>query len=242
LGHRLLLVDGDLALANASMVLGQMPQRGIEDVLEGTCSLQEAAATVDNGLTVLSAGGDRMRFASQPAKHVGRLLHHFRNWSCDADLLMLDTASGAAEDVMCWALAADDLVLVTTPEPTALTDAYILTKVLLESGFAGRIGVVVNMAGSLESRRIFDSFQHMLYSSCEVDPVLLGNIPQDPEASRAVRMSTPVLQLNPNSPASRAIRETAQSLINWSSPGGQPSLTHAVGAWARRLMRWQVQT
>jgi len=235
MGYNVLLLDGDLAMANAAILLGERPHHGLEDVARGTCSLDEAALRVDERLTVLTSGADRAALAARSGRVVGRLLHHFRYWKHPVDFLVIDTAAGAAEDVVHWALAAGELAVVVTPEPTSITDAYMLCEVIRRAGFEGDVGVVVNMAGSLEGSQVFNSFSRMLDTYLGMEPTYLGNVPPDREVTRAIRTHRPVLRQSPGSAASRRLVAIARTMADWRE--GKHTLLEALGAWARRLTR-----
>jgi flagellar biosynthesis protein FlhG len=240
MGYETLLLDGDLTLANASILLGQLPEFGLEDVARGSCSLAQATTKVETRLRLITSGQERTYFAPSPGKFVGRLLHHFRSWDQDTDFVIIDTAAGAAEDVVLWALAANELIVIITPEPTSMTDAYLLCKVLQRTGFEGRIGVVVNMAASLESRQVFGAFSRLLSKYLDVEAVLLGNLPQDSAVPRAVRTQRPILRSSPGSPASRSLLKLSQSIVEWNPAKAYSSVPEVIGAWIRRLVRFEL--
>jgi len=129
-GARVLLVDLDLGLANLNVMLRLAPRRTIEDALAGTCSLAECVVIGPAGVHVLPAGSGSAAMGRPDAERHERLLTGVAELARDYDLVVGDSAAGIGPDVLAAASRADLVLVVTTPDPTALTDAYGLVKAL----------------------------------------------------------------------------------------------------------------
>lgn len=128
LGRRVLLLDGDLGLANLAILFNQAPKRTLEDALAGRCSMQDVVLVVNEGLAVLPAAAGVARLAELPDDERRPLLGDIARLGTEYDLLLIDTGAGIGATVQDLVALADRVFLVTTQEPTALSDAYGLLK------------------------------------------------------------------------------------------------------------------
>lgn len=218
-GVRTILADADFGLANADILLGISPRRNITEVLNERASVEDLLVDGPDGLRVLCGisgffqQGELCEFsAAQCLRAVERLTS-----ICDA--LLVDCGSGVTDSVATFALTCDRLVLVTTPEPTAMADAYGLLKILHNRGFRGPVGLVVNMAfsrkdGADAARRLQHVSEQFLGRSLD----LLGSVPHDRHVVSAVRERTPLTVRYPSCPASISIDEISTRLAPFRGP------------------------
>jgi flagellar biosynthesis protein FlhG len=213
-GRRVLLVDGDLSMANVDLLLGVSPRLHLGDVVFGRASLEEIVLTTSDGVRLLPAGSGVEELADLDDFRRGTLLRELARLESEADLLVLDTGSGVSRQSMHFARAADQVLIVTTPEPTAFTDAYATLKILGRGRLAGRPGLIVNMAASAEEgveteRRIREVAERFL----RIRPQYFGHVLLDSAVGQAVRQQRPLLQAFPGSPASACIERLAERLL-----------------------------
>jgi flagellar biosynthesis protein FlhG len=209
LGYRCLILDLDWGLANVDVALGLAPARHVGDVLAGECSLEEAViehqglAILPNGcgredLTHLDA---RLRIALLEAAMAARL-HH--------DFVIADTHPGIGALTVDVLRRAGATLIVSTPEPTALTDTYALFKVLSQTEMQGPAGLIVNQAGSsgqaYETARHLDSVAQRFLGQ---GIAYWGHIPQDHAVPRSVRQQRAVMAAAPRSVAAHSVRQIA---------------------------------
>jgi flagellar biosynthesis protein FlhG len=213
LGRQVILFDADLGLANADVLLGLQPRYNLTHFFQGARSLQEIMVEGPLGLKVIPSGSGISQLADLGAQDRERVLSHFALIEDQADFLLVDTGAGISRNVTSFARAADEVIVVTTPEPTARLDAYGLIKVLAAEGYAGRMQVVVNMAESSAEGEEVGRLMETLASRFLNAPVeMLGSIPRDRAVQKSVRAQKPFLLEYPDSPAARSVLAIAGKL------------------------------
>jgi flagellar biosynthesis protein FlhG len=217
LGARVVLFDGDLAQANLDLMLGATPRWDLGHVLRGERTLEQIAIEVAPRVTLVpSASGDRDLADLDEVRREG-LYRELSRLAADADLVLIDTASGASRLTTAFARAASELVVITTPEPTAYADAYGLLKVLVGQGLATVPHVLVNRAPSVEeAEEVAHNLAGLTRRFLSRNIRALGAVPEDAKAGEAVRRQQPLVQAFPKSPAALALRTLAGRL--WASP------------------------
>ena len=227
-GERVLLLDADLGLSNAGIHLGLESAGDLEGVLAGASSIADAVVPVLGGiaarggfdLLAAPAGSGALANASETmAKKLVAQLRAAKSY----DRILLDLAAGVERATMAFAALSDDAVLVLTPDPASLTDAYAFAKLYLrETG--GRVPLVlVNMASSeAEARRTGESLAATCRAFLKVVPGSLGSIPRDAHALQSVRRQAQLLTLHPQSPAALAVVSAARKLHARIGPGLAP--------------------
>ncbi|HEX4949839.1 MAG TPA: MinD/ParA family protein [Blastocatellia bacterium] len=213
LGHRVTLLDADLALANADVLLGLTPKFHLGHVLTGQRTLQEVQIEVTDGLRLIPGGSGVAELASLSLEQQARLLAELRALETDSDFMIIDTAAGIAGNVIGILKAVSEVIIVTTPDPTALVDAYATIKLMHQSATDTAIRVVVNDVVELgDADRVFKQLRTTTARFLNRDIEYLGTIPHDAELIEAVREQRPVVQYAPDTPASRALRLIARHL------------------------------
>jgi flagellar biosynthesis protein FlhG len=216
-GARVLLVDADLAQANLDLLLGLHPRFDLQHVLAGTKTLDEIVIEGPYGVKLVPAASGAPELAELDDYRRECLLRGLGQLDDEADLILLDTASGTSPQVIAFCLAADDVLVLTTPEMPAFSDAYALIKLLHQRGLSGALRLVVNMARDPEEaeetahriRLVARRFLNLL-------PDPWGFVPFDAAVARAVRLQEPVVTAFPSSPAAAAYRAVAAQL--WDVP------------------------
>jgi len=217
LGARVILFDGDLAQANLDLLLGLSPRWDLGHVLRGEKTLDQIVVEGPHGVQLVpAASGDRDLADLDDFRREG-LYRELSRLSADADLVIVDTASGASHLTSSFARAASELVVVTTPEPTSYSDAYGLLKVLVAQGLTGTPNVLVNRAPSVEeAEEVAHDLASLTRRFLDRNINSLGAVPDDPAVGQAVRRRRPVVEAAPNSPAALAFRTLAGRL--WACP------------------------
>lgn len=213
LNRRVSLLDADLALANADVLVGVNPQFNLGHVLEGERSLKDVVLEINRGVRLIPGGSGVEELANLSSDAHRRLVAELRAMEHASDFMLIDTPAGVAANVMGVLRAANEVVIVTTPDPTALVDAYATIKVLHSYSPTKPIWVVVNdVVGIGDAENIFNQLRKAAASFLKHDVEHLGSIPRDPELAVAVREQKPVVEYAPNAPASRALRLIAKHL------------------------------
>ncbi|MHC4521710.1 MAG: AAA family ATPase, partial [Planctomycetota bacterium] len=143
---RVLLLDADISLGNLDLVMNVRPRYNISHVLSGYKRLEDIIQSGPNGLRIICGASGLDRLAEISEHEQRRLIQHLSGLQNETDVILVDTAAGIASSVVSFCLAADQVLVVTTPEAPAMTDAYGMIKVLVRKGYTGPISVVVNMA------------------------------------------------------------------------------------------------
>jgi flagellar biosynthesis protein FlhG len=217
LGRRVLLMDGDLGLANLALLFNQAPRRTVEDALAGRCLLEDVVVPVRDNLALLPAGAGVARMADLPDHDRRPLLGEIARLGAEHDLLLIDTGAGIGSTVQDLVSLADRAFLVTTHEPTALSDAYGLLKAVRRGPAPGgpRIEVVVNMAQShVQARETHTRLLRLTERFLAFAPGLAAVIPRDEAVGQAIVRQEPLTRIYPYAQATRAIAALARQLVD----------------------------
>lgn len=219
-GRSVLLLDGDLGLANVDVVLGLTPRGTLEQVLQGTRRLEEIVLRSSDGVSVIPAASGVARMANLPQQELAAIVQAFSSLPGSYDALLIDTAAGLGDSVLAFCQAAQHQLLVIRNEPTSLTDAYALIKTLSQERKVRRFRVLVNMArAGSEPQLLFKRLQRVTERFLDVVLDYAGEIPDDESVARAVRARRSVLAASPGAPAARAYRQLAAAVQDWPAPG-----------------------
>lgn len=219
-GHKTLLMDADLGLANVDVLLGLSPAYTLADLVDGRCTLEELLVPGPDGLLVAPAASGIKRMVELHASERLGLVQVFAELPYELDTMLVDTAAGIDASVLTFCQAAQDILMVVCDEPASMTDAYALIKLLVRQHGVERIHIVANrIEHPAEGYRLY---QKML-SVCDrfLGGVVLnhlGSIPQDEWMVRAVRQRQPVVKAYPGSPSARAIFDMARTIARWGAP------------------------
>ncbi len=234
-GHRVLVIDADLGLANVEIAMGIKPERHIGDLFDGTAEIGDILAKGPAGVRVLSAGSGVQYLSQLDDGQKLRLMTAFDQVEDEFDTVIIDAGAGIGDNVLFFAGAAQEAILVVNSEPTSLTDAYATVKVLCQQAGVKNFAVVVNPVPS--QKVATDVFQKLTtvtsrFLNCNVR--LAGYIPRDENLHRAVMMQRPLIEAFPASPASRAMKQVVHVLLNGAPP---PSVDGGMKFMWQRLFR-----
>jgi len=222
-GQRVLVLDADLGLANLDVVLNLHPKITLHDVFTGKARLEEAVLAAPGGFSVLLAGSGLVEYSRLTPEVREQLMTIIATLAPRYDRILLDTGAGISEVVLYAISLADDVLVVATPEPTSMTDAYATIKVLATQHQREHIGLVVNQTGRPGEGRairgqlqlVIDRFVTPLMppgsSALKLD--LLGEIPMDGSVREAVQRRQLLLETWPGSAAAKAIGAIATKLL-----------------------------
>ncbi len=212
-GKRVVVIDADLGLANLDTLLGLHPHATLRQVLRGECAIKDVLVEGPAGIRIVPASSGYEDLTQLSDGQRLTLLDQVDSLDGDFDVLLIDTGAGISANVLFFATAAQETLVVLTPEPTALTDAYALIKVLSTRYAEHSFAVLVNMARSeLEARKTFTQLTRVAERFLQVSLRYAGYVPWDSEVPEAVRRQQPVIELAPATPATRAIDGLAERL------------------------------
>jgi len=235
-GLRIGILDGDLGLANVDLVLGITPEYNLSHVLYGQKRLEEIAMSGPEGVSVFAGGSGVAELANLSQWRLQRFVQSVGALDQQFDVLLVDTGAGISRTVMSFLLACDEVIVVTTPELTAITDAYGVIKLLVTENPSAVIRLVVNMAkGEAEAEKVLHSLQGVLnqFLNASVSLQLLGHIPQDAAVSRAIQEQSPLVIAYPSSKAALSIDAIASRLVN----GAPVRENVGIGGFFQRIAR-----
>ena len=218
-GRKVLLLDGDLGLANVDVLLGLTPSCTLEQVLSGQRSLEEVILKTRAGVAVVPAASGVARMAKLPLTEHAAIVRAFSTLPGEYDTLIVDTAPGISESVLTFAGSAQHQLFVLRNEPASLTDAYALIKVLSREHRVRHFRVLVNQARSgSDPQALFKRLQRVTDRFLEVVLDYAGEIPDDENVAKAVRAQKTVVEAYPGGATARAYKRLAQSAQGWSAP------------------------
>ncbi|GAL08746.1 flagellar synthesis regulator FleN [Photobacterium aphoticum] len=223
-GKRVMVLDADLGLANVDVMLGLRATRNLAHVLAGVCDLKDIIVEGPYGVKIVPASSGTQNMAElTAAQHMG-LIRAFSTLEDDIDVLLVDTAAGISDMVLSFSRAAQDVLVVVCDEPTSITDAYALIKILSREYDVQRFKIVANMVRSYrEGRDLFAKLTRVTERFLQANLELVACIPLDDSVRQSVKRQRVVVEAFPRSPAALAMTALASKAVTWpvpSSPGG----------------------
>lgn len=216
--RRVMVLDGDLGLANINLMFGIQAEATLRHVVRGTHALTDVVIDGPAGLKIIPGSSgfvDMTRLSAQ--EHAG-IVHAFGELERDIEVLLVDTASGISDCVLQFAGAAHYPLVVVRDEPASVTDAYAIIKLLAKERGAKEIAVVTNQTRHEHGRALFARLERTVNRFLPVALTHVGNIPHDDRLARSVKRQQPVVAAFPRSPAALALKRLAERVDAWSTP------------------------
>ena len=229
-GIRVLVVDGDLGLANVDLLLGVAPQYDLQDVILGQRSVRDVVFEGPDGIHVLPASSGVEELANLDEFRTECLIRSLGELEDDVDLILIDSPSGIGKNAISMVQVADQILVVTTPEPTSFSDAYAMIKVLSRRPLRCVPSLLVNQADSDDealsvARRVRTVAKRFL----NLDIEYWGCVLADESVSKSVQRQEPFLSTYPYSPAASCIYSLARRVLGQEAkPPAPPSGPYAV--------------
>ncbi|MBX2808522.1 MAG: MinD/ParA family protein [Cellvibrionaceae bacterium] len=222
--RRVVLMDADLGLANIDVLLGIKPTKTIADVLSGECDLRDILVQGPSGIRIVPAASGVQQMSTLTPQQHGALIHGFSVLSEQLDVLVIDTAAGISDTVINFVCAAQEVVIVVLDEPSSVTDAYALIKLLNKEYNIQRVRVIANMVrNAKEGQVLFKKLSLVCERFLDISMQYVGAVPIDENVRKAVQKQKALLEYAPQSKASQAMRQLATKVNSWpitSSPSG----------------------
>lgn len=219
MGKRVIVLDADFGLANIEVMLGIRPQYNLADLMFRGKSLSEIITKGPEDIGFISGGSGIQELARMTKEQVMYLTQKLVELDSMADVIIVDTGAGIADNVLEFVTASSEVLLVATPEPTSITDAYALLKALNKrAGFKREntsIKMISNRVNSeAEGRNLYEKMSVVVDKFLNIQPEFLGMIPQDDLISKAVMIQKPITVAYPNSAAAKALMAIAAKLYD----------------------------
>jgi flagellar biosynthesis protein FlhG len=214
LGKKVLIIDADLGLANVDVVLGISPPYNLNHFFSGECTLAEIMVEGPHGVKVLPAGSGVQQFTHLDGQLKMRLIDALDTLDEHFDVVLIDTEAGISDNVTYFNVAAQDILIVTTPEPTAITDAYALMKLLSTQYHQKRFLLAVNsIRNANEGLDVFEKLTMVSGRYLDIFIDYVGGIPFDRKMHDSVRQQQVIVDLYPDNKAARAFVELTEALL-----------------------------
>ncbi len=234
-GARVLCIDADLGLANMDIVMGVAPTYTVTELVRGEVEIADVLVETQENVWLLPGASGRYDIANLADQERRDLFAAVDTLDDRFDAVVVDTGAGIGSNAVGFAAAAKDIIVVVTPEPTSVADAYGMIKVLCTRCAVRRVKILTSMVGSTsEGEQVFRRLSSLAERFLNVSLDYLGGIPRDPALGRAVMRGEPVLLAYPDSPAARAMNSIAGKLWN---PQETDDRQGAIRLFWRKLLR-----
>ena len=218
LGKKIVVLDADFGLANLDVLLGLTPRYHLGHVLFGNKTLTEIMVQGPQGIRIIPASSGLQRMSELTSAQRNHLIESFTHLDSDTDYFIIDTAAGISRNVIHFLLAAQEVIVVSAPEPTAIVDAYAVIKIILAEDHKKPIQVLINsVERSEDAQEVFCQINSVVkrFLNREVD--YLGHIERDSHVPQAVRSQMVVSHRFPNAASSRSFRSLARRIAQQGS-------------------------
>ncbi len=214
LGQKVLIIDADLGLANVEFVLGLTPKYNLLNLLDGGYHINDVVMDGPRGIKFMSGGSGIYQLANLSDAQIQKVINQvvlFDRW---ANVILIDTGAGLHRNVLNFVMAADEVIIITTPEPTAIADAYAMMKAYAAHHGRAPLRLVVNRVLEMdEGQTVVDKLGKVSQRFLGVGVTSLGFVYEDPNVLKAVKSQVPVIVAHPESIAARCIDHIAQRLL-----------------------------
>jgi flagellar biosynthesis protein FlhG len=213
LGKKIVVLDADFGLANIDVLLGLTPRYHLGHVLFGSKTLSEIMVQGPKGIRIIPASSGLQRMSELTLVQRNHMVTCFADLDSDTDFLIIDTAAGISRNVIHFLLSAQEVIVVSAPEPTAIVDAYAVIKIILAEDYKKPVRILINSVEHAEDAlEVFCQINSVVkrFLNREID--YLGHIERDSHIPQAVRSQMVVTHRFPNAPASRCFRELARRI------------------------------
>ena len=214
-GKRIIVIDADLGLGNLDIMMNMSSQYNLSHVIAEQKSLEQIIRIGPAGVEVICGGSGLEDMANLTPFQHHRLICEFNRLQDRSDVILIDTGAGISRNVMSFCMAADHTLVVTTPEPAAMTDAYAVIKVLAARNYPGRISLLINMANSFEEgKKIYRQIAQVASRFLGLPVYEAGILCRDEYLQAAVSRRQPVILAYPKAPFSRGLKTISNRLTN----------------------------
>ena len=219
LGQRVIIFDADFGLANIEVMFGAVPKHNLADVIYHGAAMSDVVTVGPMDIGFISGGCGIAQLSQLNMQQVSVLVNSIVQLDSMADIVIIDTGAGISGTVLEFLMASNEVLLVTTPEPTSITDSYSLLKSMSRhERFIGSdiaIKMIANrVEDTQEGQQLYQKLNAVVKSYLKMDLGFLGVVPQDQQLARSVMLQSPVCIQNPNSRSARAFADLAAVLLN----------------------------
>lgn len=215
LGQKITLIDTDLGLANIDLILGITPEYHLGHFFSGERSLSQIVMEGPGGLRIIAGGSGFQELADISEWQLDKCLQQFYSLEKDSDIILFDTGAGISNKVLRFVIAAKEVMVVTTPEPTAIADAYGIIKVLARENSASKVYLVVNMVHKEdEGQQVLNRLVMVAEKFLDFPVEPLGMVFYDPIVTQAVKLQQPFSLMDPHCKAAKNVQNLAHRILS----------------------------
>jgi flagellar biosynthesis protein FlhG len=230
--RRVIVLDADLGLANADVLCNLGPTSNLAHVVAGRKQLADVLVDAPGGFSLIPGASGLSQMAALSEFERAQLFQMLHRIEAEHDLIIIDTGAGISPNVLSFVLAADETVVVTTPEPTAVADAYAMIKTISRRSEAAQASLLVNMARDRdEARRVFDRMNAVCRRFLGLSLTSAGYVLHDPQVSQAVRRRRLFVLDQPDCPASACVTQLAHRLDRHAAEPRESGFFRRVASW-----------
>jgi flagellar biosynthesis protein FlhG len=218
-GQRVIILDADFGLANIEIMFGTVPKHNLCDLIYKGKNMRDIITWGPGGVGFISGGSGIAELSNLSHEYLSYIVRNLAELDAIADVVIVDTGAGISDAVLEFLVASGEIILVTTPDPTSITDSYSLLKVL--DGYkrfspeATKVKVLTNRVDSdREGQILFNKLNLVVSRYLNLPLTHLGSVPQDSQLSKAVLQQTPVSIQNANAKSARAFEQIAEQLLS----------------------------
>lgn len=218
MGQRVIILDADFGLANIEIMFGTVPRHNLCDLIYQGKNIKDIITWGPGGVGFISGGSGIAGLSNLSREYLIYIIQNLAELDAIADIVIVDTGAGISDAVLEFLVASGEIILVTTPEPTSITDSYSLLKALnRHDRFSSDTSQIKVMANKVESKEegkaLFTKLNAVVARYLKLPISYLGSVPQDSHLNQAVMQQTPVSLANPNAKSAKAYQEIAQVLM-----------------------------
>ena len=214
MGMKVLLLDGDLGLANVNVLMGIIPDHNIYDVIRGKKNLRQIVISTSFGLDIVAGANGVSQLADISEEKRSEFLAQLEDLD-DYDLMIIDTGAGIGSNVVSLAMASDEILVVTTPEPTAITDAYAMIKSIIVHDANKPVRLVVNRVPSAtEARRVADRIKNITLRFLNTNIDTLGFVFEEELVRKSIQSQRPLVSIYPQAKSSACFQQIGRQLLH----------------------------
>lgn len=215
LNKRIVIIDADLGLANVDVISGVIPKYTLLDVIKYGKDITEIMNTGPNGIRIISGGSGILDLVDMREEDLKILINNFNKIDEYADIILIDTGAGLSKSVLSFVMAATEVIIVTTSEPTSITDAYAMIKSIGLKDKSKKVNIVVNRVENLDDGKLaFDKLKNVTNKFLYMEINKLGFLFEDIHVRKAVKQQKPFVLEYPNTIVSKNINNIALKLTN----------------------------
>jgi flagellar biosynthesis protein FlhG len=223
-GKKVVILDADVGFANIDVLMGAKPKKTLADLIHRESTLWEILESGPNGVEFIAGGSGFKELLDVGTEHYEYLVEQLSLLQGYADYVLIDTGAGLNAQTLRLLLAADEIFVVLTPEPTAITDAYALIKMVINRHPEARLQLVINRAqNTAEGRETAEKISLVAERFLQRQIPTLGILPDDPNVSKAVKRQVPFLLAHPDSLASRTMTKLIEEHLFGESADDLPA-------------------